>query len=173
MADARDEMWSVAYELWYDTEYNAELSDRLVSRWQVFDDFAKVVVALTASGSVLAGWTLWMQSGFKYMWAVLAGAGAVLSIVSTALGVPQRLKSWGQCKSDFRALAIGCQTLRVGMRVNPQFDVQQQLDSYNEVLKRFGETVGRMPNDFLETRKLQLNCQARVNTIVGEETRRT
>ena len=170
MTDPRDEIWSAVYRLWYDTEYNAELSDRLVSRWQSFDDIGKVVVSLTASGSVIAGWALWAQGGFKHLWALLAGTGAVLSIVSSALGVPERLKSWGQSKGDFRTLAIQCQTLRLAIRVNPQFDVQQVVSSFEDLHKRFGETVGRMRNDFLDTTRLRLSCQAVVTAIVQEET---
>lgn len=169
MTDPRDEVWAAVYRLWYDAEYNAELSERLVDRWQSFDDLSKVIVSLTATGSVVAGWALWAQGGFKHLWAVLAGVGAIISIVSSALGVPERLKVWAQSKGEFRAQAIRCQALRLAMRVDPQFDVREILGAFEDIRARFGETVGRLPSDILDTGRLRKACQSAVDELVKDE----
>lgn len=169
MTDPRDEVWAAVYRLWYDAEYNAELSERLVDRWQSFDDFTKVIVSLTASGSVVAGWALWAQGGFKHLWAVLAASGAAISIVSSALGVPERVKIWAQSKGEFRAQAIRCQALRLAMRVDPQFEVREIVGAFEDIRARFGESVGRLPSDILDTGRLRRACQAAVDELVTDE----
>jgi hypothetical protein len=169
LSDPRDEIWSANYKLWYDSEYNAERSDRLISRWQAVDDLTKVIVALTTSGSVVAGWALWSTSSFKVFWAVLAGTGAVLSIVSSSLGVPARLKDWSQSKADFSKVAIELQKLRLHMRVNPQFDVDKTLAAVDDLRAQFGDAVRRMRNDFLDTQSLREHCQTVVDKRVADD----
>jgi hypothetical protein len=69
----RDRLWEAVFETYYDAYYEEILSGDLIDRWQSFDEFAKIVIALTASGSAVSGWALWTQPGFRAVWAVLAG----------------------------------------------------------------------------------------------------
>jgi len=86
--DSRDEMWAVVYETWYDAGYNLEVATRMVDRTKATDDVTKVLVAVTASGSVVAGWALWSTEGFSIAWTCIAGFAALLSIVHGTLGIP-------------------------------------------------------------------------------------
>jgi hypothetical protein len=71
----RDKLWQAASHQWYDSYFNEIVANRLVSRWQAFSDPAKVITAISASGSVIAGWTLWNQPGYKTLWIIFAGLG--------------------------------------------------------------------------------------------------
>lgn len=167
--DPRDELWNVAFETWYLAAYNELVSGQVVRRWQIFDDATKVLVALTASGSAVSGWALWNDPDYKNIWLVLAGIGAVLSILSSALGVPSRLKDWGDLKRDFSMLEIELGTFRSRMRINPEFDVEQFTKEYVEFRRRYGEVAQRLKNDLLATKKLSMRCQAILDEHVGSQ----
>jgi len=91
--DARDELWTATFDTYYDAYYEELLAAALVRRWQRVDAFTKVLVALTASGSAVAGWTLWSQPGFKTSWTFIAGIAALLSILHSTLNVADRVKA--------------------------------------------------------------------------------
>ena len=123
--DPRDELWNATYDTLYFTYYNEILCDTLVRRWQITDDLTKVLVALTASGSAISGWALWSDQRFQFLWVGIAGFAALLSIVHSALGVPSRLKDWGDSKRRFASLRIELETFQYRMRVNPEFSTEE------------------------------------------------
>ena len=104
--DPRDELWNAIFETYYDALYNEILADKLIARWQIVDEFTKVIVALTASGSAIAGWSLWAQPGYQGLWECLAARAAVLSIVHASLSVAERLKDAGEIRRAFAGLRI-------------------------------------------------------------------
>lgn len=167
--DSRDQIWAAVYDTWYRCAYNRLLADRLVGRWQSIDDVTKVVVALTASGSVVAGWALWTQSGFRLVWLGLAGLGAILSIINSALGVPSRLKDWANSKSQFGLLEIELETCRWQMRIDPDFSIEDYSKRYEEFRKRFGEAVNQLRSDFLATARLAQACQRDLDERLNQD----
>ena len=104
--DTRDKLWELVFETFYDSYYEEIVADKLVYRWQLFDQISKVLIALTASGSAVSGWALWNQPAFRNIWVTLAGLGAVLSIIHAALSVSSRLKEWRDVKTSFVVLRI-------------------------------------------------------------------
>ena len=76
--DPRDELWNASYETYYDAYYGEITADKVTTRWLKFDNFTKILVSLTASGSAISGWVLWNDPNFKYIWFALAGFGAFL-----------------------------------------------------------------------------------------------
>ncbi len=65
VADPRDQLWKVAFYTYYQAYYVEMLISALIDRWQIVDETTKVLVALTASGSVVSGWVLWTQPHFR------------------------------------------------------------------------------------------------------------
>jgi hypothetical protein len=100
---------------------------------------------------------------------LLAGIGAVLSIVSTALGVPSRLQDWGDWKGDLSTLQIELGTFRARMRINTKFDVEQFTKEYVEFRRRYGEIAQRRKNDLLVTEKLSARCQAALDGHIAAQ----
>jgi hypothetical protein len=165
--DLRDAIWNSAYYLWYDATYNAELATRMVDRLKLVDDVTKVLVAVTATGSAIAGWNLWSRSGFDYAWATLAGAGALLAIVHGSLGISARLKDWLEMKKDFLNLRVAVSALRDNMAHHPDFEAQRVDEALSGLKVKFGECEGRIPSDFFATSKLKLECQDRVDADIA------
>jgi len=165
--DRRDELWKAAYETWYFASYNHRIAETLLSRWQRIDDFTKVIVAITASGSAISGWALWNVAGFKMVWIVIAALGAVLSVVGGALGIPTRLKIWGESKADFLGLQMDLETFRYEMSFDPEFEVHAFAERFVECRKRFAAALQRIKNDVLSTSRLARKCQSELNEQLG------
>ncbi len=69
----REEVWSSAWNAYYDAYYYEIMISSLGQRWELLDTISKVLIALTASGSAIAGWELWGKDGYKVIWLALAG----------------------------------------------------------------------------------------------------
>jgi len=41
--------------------------------WSRFDTVSTVLVAITASGSTIAGWALWNEPAGKFTWGIISG----------------------------------------------------------------------------------------------------
>ena len=163
---ARAKLRSDAYDKWYDSYFNENVANRLVSRWQAFNDPAKVIIAVTASGSVIAGWTLWSQPGFKTVWIALAGTGALLSVISSSLTVSERIKDWASTRAESSAIRVQVEILKTEMDLKPDFDVDQTQKSLENIRLRYSDAVERMRNDFLHTSKLDVTCKKELDELI-------
>lgn len=161
--DSRDVIWDKIFDVYYDSYWVELLSNNIIEVWQRTDDITKVLVALTVSGSAVSGWALWNQPGFKYIWAILAGFAAVLSITHAALGVAGKIKDWTEIKRKFTSLRIELESCRDLMEINPDFSITDYENQYKEFKKRFGEMYPSINNDFLLTKKRQIKCQKELN----------
>lgn len=168
-SDPRDEIWAAVWKDMYDAQYQYVLATKLVSRWRFFDDVTKVLVALTASGSAIAGWSLWKDEGYKVVWACVAGTGALIAIFHSSLGVPARVKSWTESWKSFARISSDFETLLAQMRIEPGFDVKAMTQQWMEIRKRHTDAVSQVDFDFLTTRGLRVAAQQEVNGIFGAE----
>ncbi len=165
--DLRDLVWSSTHYLWYDSKYNTELASRMVDRLKLIDDVTKVLVALTATGSAVAGWRVWQSGGLAFVWAMLAGAAAVLSIVHSSLGIPARLKDWLETKNAFLGLRVSALALRATMEHHPDFDPDAAERALESLRLKFGEYEAKIPSDFFATSGLKLTCQNSVDSDIA------
>jgi hypothetical protein len=166
----RDRLWEATFETYYDSYLQELCSVRLLERWEKFDDATKVLVALTASGSAIAGWALWNEPGFKYIWGILAGFAAVMSIVHAALKVPERLARHFDSKSEFSALRIALETFRHQMQIFPRFSVEDYNKQYLEYRERYQILVSKLRSDFLSTPAMVKAAQIDLNSKVRDLT---
>lgn len=166
--DPRDELWRASYETFYFAYYFEILSDRMVNRWQVLDVVTRVIVALTASGSAISGWALWNNPSFRLIWIVIAGIGACLAIVHTSLGVPGKLKDWGEGKRWFAEIRIELETLRYRMRIDPKFPIEEYTREFIDCRERYGAGVQLIKNDIIWTRRLGSHAQSELDDRLGK-----
>jgi hypothetical protein len=161
----RDQLWKAAYYTAYDVHFDELLSDALVKRWMLVDDIAKIAMAVSASGSAIAGWTLWSDPAFKPTWAIIAGFGAMAAIIHTTLGVVYRLRDHGETKNRLIRLRIELDTFRIRMAANPEFDVED----FEEQLLKFRERYSNdcfKRNDVLITDALRRTLQEELNSLL-------
>jgi len=169
LSDPRDEIWSASFNILYDSLYQEIVADRLVKKWQKIDALTRVLVALTASSSAVAGWALWTKPEVKPLWIVLSGIAAVLSIIHATLGVPDRIKQFTEDEGRFLSLRIQLEAFRYKMRIDSQFDVANFTDDLLKFLERFAENGRQIKNDLLRTRRLEEASQSQVNTALAKE----
>lgn len=165
----RDEIWKATYQTMYDSGYNEIFAEKIMERWQVFDDTTKILVAVTtASSSAAAGLAIWSLPVFKQLWIFLAAAGVILSLASAALRAQDRLKAWSNSKSEFGALYIELETFMFRMKINPEFSVPEYSKEFEDYRIRYGAAKHRIPDDWFATDKLgnlaQLDLNERIKT---------
>lgn len=84
-------------ELAWDSLLSADLNQRYFAKLGDMhrhrDRWGKFVVAAFGSGSALAGWALWEQTGLEWMWPVLTGVAAVVAIALPIFDPAKTLKS--------------------------------------------------------------------------------
>jgi hypothetical protein len=99
--------------------YHHELaSEALVLRWERIDYAVALLVALTASSSVVAGWALWNTPGGQVFWAAIAGVASVASIVHGVLRVPGRVKDQENLRRLFSGLRVDLQTFQQHLAID-------------------------------------------------------
>lgn len=167
--DPRDELWATTFDTYYDAYYQELLAGALVQKWQRFDVLTKVLVALTASGSAVAGWALWSQPGLKTAWTTLAGVAAVLSILESTLSVAERVKQNLDSEHRFGGLRSALETLRYEMRINAEFPVQDFTDKLIALRKQLSDYGQLEVHDLLTTTRLRNSVQDELNVLLKNE----
>lgn len=169
-ADPRDSLWDAVFEVYYDSYYEEMAASWLVSRWTLVDTTTNIIVALTASGSAVAGWALWNTPNFRPLWTVLAATAAVVSLLHAVMQVKTYLKETVSIETVFQVLRIELDTLRQRMNIDPQFDIEEFKREYLEFRKRFTDAVARRKHDPLLTDKRARKIQDRLDEKLGNDT---
>lgn len=167
--DSRDQIWNAVFETYYDTFYEEMVADALISRWQILDEITKVLVALTASGSAVAGWSLWNDPNLKYLWAFIAGTAAVLAIVHSTLLVPSRINNWSKVQHQFVNLRLDLDMLRDKMKIDSSFSIDNINNELDILRIQFRDAINNIPNDILLTEKTQLDVQEKLNIRLSDQ----
>lgn len=167
--DQRDQIWENSFDTYYDCYFEEMTADHLLHRWSLVDDINKWLIAITASGSAVSGWTLWNDPNLKLVWAVIAGISAILAITHTSLGVQQKIKNWEDAKKSFVILRIELNSLRQDMAVDPEFNVEEILNQLKILRSRYCEQMSRLGPDTLRTRNLENNIQNKLNETIADQ----
>jgi hypothetical protein len=159
----------LAFHLFYDSFYQECAADAMVNRWQYLDEVVKVLVALTATGSAVSGWALWQSPSFRSVWAVIAGVGAMLAIIHTALGVSGRLREWGHIKRYFTDLRYDLETFAAGMELDENVAVELCRAEVMRCYDRLKEGIELVRNDILFTGRLGKKVQRGLDERLNED----
>ena len=131
---AIDSLWNPSWETLYEAYFHELAAQSVVTRWQKIDIAVAILVAATASGSVIAGWSLWSAPSWKTLWLAIAGIAAVVSTAHGAMAVPRRIKDQEEIRRNFSGLRVSLQTFRQDLRISLDGD---------EAFKRYHEQIGR------------------------------
>jgi hypothetical protein len=162
-SDPRDQLWDVAFESWYDVSYQECLSEALITRWLRLDQSSKILVALTSSGSALAGLVLWKDPSFAWLWPTLTAISASLALIVQQLAVTHKLKVHTDTMQTFTSLKIDIDTLRNRMRIDPMFDIKAFEKDYLALRKRYSEAQKSVASDIWDTHSLRQKVQDILN----------
>ncbi len=110
--DKLDLLWEQIDELLYDSEYAGRLLEATATRWRFLDVSANILIGATASGSAIAGWSLWSHSGWRTLWVLIAGGTSLLVIIHGALQVSNKVQHQERSAQSFRSVALMLESLR-------------------------------------------------------------
>jgi hypothetical protein len=160
----RDQYWQPSYDTYYDCYFQELSSEEIGSRWQRIEMVSGILTGVTTSGSAIAGWTLWTMPGWKYLWAGLAAAAALISIPHSVMGVPRRVKEQEEIRQLFSQLRVDLETFRQQLRVN-QGD-EKMSGVYQKLRERFAQAMARAHPDIAFTAGLRRSVQNKLNEIL-------
>lgn len=163
----RDELWGATWETFYDASYYEILFGSLLKNWQTFDFVTRLLVALTASGSAVAGWALWNDVNYKDYWVFAAGIASLLSIVHATLNTPDKVKNYAQLSNDIASVKLKYETLRQELKIFPEFDVEANFDKHKKLREEYQRVIESYSPDFLTTDSIRNNSQTLLNNKLG------
>lgn len=165
--DLRDHVWHESWSSYYDAYFQEVLAERLFLRWQRIDELSKVLIALTASGSAISGWTLWSDPGYKSLWLLIAGVGAILSISHRSLDVSRKLSEWSSARSNFSSIRIDFENHLNEMKFDPNFEIKDFSKSLAALRKRYGQVYQETKVDAFITERLKDRVQDEVSRLTS------
>jgi len=167
---ALDKYWKPSYETLYRVTFQEAVSSALADIWLRFDTVVNIVVSVTASGSAIAGWSLWTKPGWRFFWILSAGFVSTLSIIHNGIQVPTRLRDQIDYRRQLSKLRVDLETFRQKLELGRgTIDIFDEW--YIELRNRYAELVNRAPSDIANTRKLRVKIQKEVNGLLEEEIR--
>jgi hypothetical protein len=160
-------LWQFSFDTLYDTLYQELCSEAVVNRWERIHTGVTILVGSTASGSAIAGWAFWSQTGWRNVWAVLAGLAAVGSLVESAIAVPRRIQEQEELRRHLSALRISLQTFRQDLLLGA--DLVEGRKRYNELRQRYETIAGSARKDLALTEGLRVRVQTAVDLKLKDE----
>lgn len=156
---SRDRLWESTFETYYDACYDEIFTSKHLKRWVTFDTVSRLLVALTSSGSAIAGWALWSLAGYKPIWAFVAGCSAVLAIAHSLLETSKRIEEISENKQSFVLLRNDLETFRQQMSIFPTFPLSDFNSDFLKFRERLKVTQSRFRDDLLSSEKLANESQ--------------
>lgn len=134
-----------AFKTWLNSRYQELISSELLEKWQLLDTFVQIGIALTASGSAVAGWQLWERPEMKVAWVIISGVISVIAFCHKGFRVTDKIKIWSESKKAFTMIRNQLEILRY--EVSASFE--QNRDSINkrylEIMKSYAEEDAKTP----------------------------
>jgi hypothetical protein len=166
--DHRQGLWRASFDTLYDSLFEELIASALVNRWSGIDSLVKILVALTASGSAIAGWTIWNTPTGKVIWAIASGIAAALSILQGSVGLSNRIKAHSEDLGRFTSLRVNLETFRYRMEYdNVAFD--KLVQEFNKFREKWNENLQSLSSDALRTTALEKEIDNQVRTRLANQ----
>lgn len=173
MSDPRDIIWNSAFEIYYKTYYEELLLECLTKRMQRIDSIARYLIAVTASGSAVAGWSLWQNDQFKIVWALISGFTALIAIAHSTQAIPKQLNEYLKASKTAVSLRHEIENFRNDLNLDPNFDVNRANDELKTFREKYVELINDCSKDITCTNRLenkvQDNLDKRISHLIEGE----
>lgn len=160
-----NELWTSVHETLYETTFQEFVLESLVARWERAALISKFVITVTAPGSAISGWALWNTDAFKYLWAIVAGLGAIFVVAEAILHVNERIKENTLLMIEFRSLRTDIETFQKVMRINSLPGLQAYKDSFLNLRERYSKATSKRRPDLWHTTHVNNTAQGRLDQI--------
>ena len=160
-SDLKRFYWRSWLDLLEHVEVYRGLSDCLSTKWSRLPTVCALLTALTATGSGIAGWTIWATPGGRTIWAIFAGIASLSAIVSASLGFSTKSEAYASVHGKLSSLSKRLRTFQeASLRRTVAID-----EKMHEKLDAFREEWDDLPtfrDDFFNTQSLRLRIQTSV-----------
>jgi len=163
-----EKFWEPSFDTFYESYYQELASEALATRWQITDTITSLIVAFTATGSAVAGWAMWNTPNGKMIWAVIAGAASVASIVHSVLAVPGRIKDQEELRRLFQDLRLAIDNFRKNLEIEliPMVEAKHE---YERLQASYQEVMKRTKADMIYTESMREGVTERLKAIMKAE----
>jgi hypothetical protein len=159
-----------SWEVLYQAHYYELTAEYVVARWEKIDLGVVFLVTTTASGSAIAGWSLWSDPHWRVVWLGIAGLASVASIAHGAVAVPRRIREQEKIRRTFSWLRVNLETLRRNLDGDTESEeAKHALDRFHELEMEFDRSVADSPKDIALTVGLQSRVQDELNARIKRE----
>jgi len=162
------EIWNNLYETHYGAFYEELCAEHALKVWRRYDAVFKALQIITASGSAIAGWSLWHQDEFRGIWAALAGSAVVLSIVHSVLNISDKIKEDTITYSKFKSIRVQCEQLSSHMKIKAYERLSDYKRDYMEIRSTYDTASANKKPDFLLLKSTEEKIQSKLNNIIGK-----
>jgi|GEM_PF-734335 hypothetical protein len=158
-------LWTETHNTLYETYYEEFQLEALLERWERLSTVSRFVLTITAPGSAIAGWALWNMAGFKYIWVVIAGLGAICVALEATLHMNERIKEQTILLTEFRSLRTDIKTFEAQMNIKALPEVKNYKDAFLVIRERFSKASSKLRNDLWLTQHVKDIAQSRLNIL--------
>lgn len=156
-------LWDKVFEVYYDSFYEEMIAEALIKKWSVFDSMSKFLALITASGSTIAGISLWNDPEYKIIWVIISVLAALVVAANLSMKVAENLKHQMNTEKEFRDLRIAVETLRMKMEIENintgTCDSSNNYDQLMEYKNKYRELSCGIENDILKSKKFGYKIQ--------------
>lgn len=157
--DPEHPVWDV-YDQLRTSRLNVKYYSCRVAALQRQNFWVEIILAATASGSAVAGLTLWNTPGGRPIWQMLLVGAAVLAVAKPLLQFTDRIQRLEELVGSYRLLEHELRKIEIAVRQRKQYDAELQerfastLDKMNDIYSKKGE--------YKQYDKLRTRCEAEV-----------
>jgi hypothetical protein len=163
-------LWDRSWDVLYKAHFYELTAEHVVSRWEKIDITVIFLMTATASGSAVAGWSLWNNPDWRIVWLAIAGLASVISIGHGAVAVPRRIKEQEKIRRTFSWVRVNLETLRRNLDGDTESkEAKQALERFHELEKEFDRAVADSPKDIALTVKLRNRVQDELDLRLKKE----
>ena len=110
---------------------------------------------------------MWNSENGKIVWAAMAGLAALLSIVTSTLGIQDRVKRFTETLAIFLRMRLRLECLLSKMRLNPEFETEEVEKDFIQFQEQYAEACPAWPHDIFFTEKLRNKVQTLAESTVA------
>lgn len=92
------------YTLYKESLINSRYYGCKLHRAQNLNMWFEIVLAVGATGSGVAGWSLWSEGSGKLAWALLAGIASLLAVVKPLIGVSNKIERYSKLFASYQQI---------------------------------------------------------------------
>ncbi len=159
MEDAKKPVWSV-YDLYRDARLNVKYYSARLHSIERLNFLFEFVLLATAPSSAVASLWFWSTDLGSFVWKGFGAVAAFIAILKPCLGLTQKIKSFEQVLSGYRALEHDVREIIESIKIKGKYDKEVQSD-FRKSLKKNGVLVNKNPETVIH-KKLKNQCEVEV-----------